>query len=249
MDYKPTPKRLATALTATSIAAIILAATTTGFSARAETRGFAQSGFTALRVSSGLEMEVEVGPAFLVAAEGESEAIDTLDIRMEGATLVVERKHNWRETLFSWSSDQQRVLLRVSMPAVSTLTADAGARIEISGDIRQPLQAIALAGAALWLKGLDGADAVVTARAGASVMADGTCGTLKAEASSGASIQAAALVCSGVMADAMSGASIEVNGEDALSLVASGGGHVFAHGAGGITREDMNSGGSITVKR
>jgi hypothetical protein len=194
-------------------------------------------------------MVVEVGPAFSIAAEGETDAIDTVDVHMEGATLVVARSRNWRETLFSWSSDQQRVLLRVSMPAVSTLTADAGARIEISGEISQPVQATASAGAALRLRGVDGADVVVTARAGASVMADGTCGTLRAEASGGASIQAAALVCSGVMADAMSGASIEVNGEDALSLGASGGGHVFAHGAGGITREDMNSGGSITLKR
>lgn len=194
-------------------------------------------------------MVVEVGSAFSVDAEGESGAIDTIDIHMEGKTLVVERKHNWREMLFNWSRDRRRVRLSVRMPMVSDVEAQAGAQVEISGDISQPLQANATAGAALLLKALDGADVTMSANAGASVVADGTCGTLRAEASSGASIQASALACAAATADASSGALVEMNGEVALSLGASSGGSVVAHGAGGVTRQEMNTGGGITVKR
>ncbi len=249
MHCKFIPKRLAVALSATSIAAIFLGVTTTAFTANAEMRGFEQTGFSEIRVGAGLEMVVEVGPAFSIAAAGEAGAIDTVDIRMEGAALVVDRKRNWRDTLFSWSQDQQRVQLTVSLPVISGLEAGAGAHIEISGIMEVPLQAAASAGASLRLNGLDGADVVITASSGASVMADGTCAALQAEARSGAYIQAPMLACAAVTADAKSGASVEVNGSETLSLGASGGGSVFAHGQGTVMREEMRSGGSITVKR
>lgn len=249
MHFKFTPNRLAVALSATSIAAIFLGVTTTAFTASAEIRGFEQTGFSEIRVGAGLEMVVEVGPAFSVVVEGEEDAIDTVEIRMDGAALVVDRKRNWREMLILRSQDQQHVLLTVSLPMISALNAGAGAHIEISGIMEVPLQATASAGASLRLNGLDGADVVITASSGASVMADGTCAALQAEARSGASIQAPRLACAAATADAMSGASVEVNGSETLSLGASGGGSVFAHGQGAVMREEMRSGGSITVKR
>ncbi|NOR61136.1 MAG: hypothetical protein GQ535_01410 [Rhodobacteraceae bacterium] len=249
MPYKFTPKRLAVALSATSAAAIILGVTTTTFTAHAEMRGFDQTGFSEIRVGAGLEMVVEVGPAFSIAAEGETDAIDTVVIRMEGAALVVDRKRNWRAMLNLRSQDQQQVQLTVSLPVITALNAGAGAHIEISGEFAVPLQATASAGASLRLNGLDGADIVITASSGASVRANGVCAALQAEARSGASIQAPMLACAAVTADAKSGASVEVNGSETLSLGASGGGSVFAHGQGSIMREDMRSGGSITVKR
>jgi len=249
MTHKFTPKRLAVALCATSAATIFLGVTTTAYTANAEMRGFDQTGFSEIRLGSGLEMVVEVGPAFSIAVEGEADAIDAVDIRMEGAALVVDRKRNWREMRIFRSQDQQRVLLTVSLPLISALNAGAGAHIEVSGIMEVPLQATASAGASLRLNGLDGADVAITASSGASVMANGTCAALQAEARSGASIQAPRLACAAVTADAQSGASVEVNGSDTLSLGASGGGSVFAHGQGTVMREEMRSGGSITVKR
>jgi hypothetical protein len=236
-------------MAATSLAAIAFGFTGTAFTAQAETRGFDQQGFSALRVSSGLDVALQVGPGFSIEAEGESAAIDTLDIHMEGATLVLNRTHDWKETLFSWAPDRQQVRLVVSMPAVTAVAAEAGARVELSGEVQAPLRAEASSGASLALHGLDGADVEIIAGSGASVVADGTCSALQAAASSGATLEASMLECADVTADAALGATLAVNGAKTLSLGATGGGSISAHGAGAVTHEAKDVGGRIAIER
>ncbi len=218
------------------------------FTAQAETRGFDQSGFSAVRVNSGLEMVVEVGPAFSITAEGEREAIDTVDIYLEGTMLVAVRKHDWRETLFSWSSDNRQVTLNVTLPRLDAVAADAGAHVEVSGLLETVLQAEASAGAAIALVGIQGASVALAASGGASIVARGTCSEIVVQASGGASVNAGGLDCAASTAEASGGASVSVSASEAHVLQASSGASLTAKGGGRIAQQEARSGANISVR-
>ncbi|KTF67999.1 head GIN domain-containing protein [Sphingomonas sp. HT-1] len=56
------------------------------------TRSFAASGFTGVALKSSDDVDVRIGNAFSVQAEGDPKVLDQLDIRLDGDTLQVGRK-------------------------------------------------------------------------------------------------------------------------------------------------------------
>jgi len=233
---------------AVTAGAALLFAQVTSFPAQAEMRGISFTGFTEISVRAGLDMRVEVGPEFSIEMEGKGAAIDTVDIHLEGATLVVDRKRGWRETLLSWSSDDRKVTVHVAAPTLDGVTADAGASVTVSGVVEHALRAEAFAGAAMALTGINGAALDIVADAGASVVAAGTCSEMAVRASGGASVYAANLDCATAIAEASGGASVIVSAHETLSLQASGGGSLIASGGGVVLRQEASSGGSLIVQ-
>jgi cytoskeletal protein CcmA (bactofilin family) len=88
------------------------------------TRSYAASGFTGVELRGPDDVQVKVGPAFAVTAEGDPEVLDQLDIKVVGSMLRVERK---RDGGSMFGDRGARVL--VTMPAL------AAASIAGSGDM------------------------------------------------------------------------------------------------------------------
>lgn len=89
-------------------------------------RTFAASDFTKVDLRGADDVEVTVGKAFAVRAEGTSDALDQLDIRRDGDTLRVGRKEGTRSL---WDKSG-KVRITVTMPRM------VGASVAGSGDMR-----------------------------------------------------------------------------------------------------------------
>ena len=247
MDHIQKTRRWVMAGAVTAGAALLFAQVAP-FSAQAEVRSLALAGFSELSARAGMDVRVNVGPEFLIEMEGIADAIDTVDIHLEGAVLVVDRKRGWRETLFSWSRDEQKVTVNVALPELDAVAADAGASVVVSGMIERALRGKADAGASLDLTGIEGAALEIVASAGASVRASGTCTDVNARAGAGASVNLDGLDCATAVAEVSGGASMAVRAHETLSLRASGGGRLTAKGGGAVLRQEAGSGGSIRVR-
>ncbi|CAN5288786.1 head GIN domain-containing protein [soil metagenome] len=70
---------------------------------------------------------VSVGKSFAVAAQGDPKVLDTLDIKVVGGTLKIDRKTNWAS--FLHGGTDRGATIRVAMPAI------AGASLTGSGDL------------------------------------------------------------------------------------------------------------------
>lgn len=89
-------------------------------------RSFSVADFTGVELAGADDVDVRVGPAFSVRAEGASAELDKLDIRKDGSTLRVGRKREFS----NWSSDDKGVKVYVTMPRITD------ASLAGSGDMR-----------------------------------------------------------------------------------------------------------------
>lgn len=89
-------------------------------------RTFAVAGFTGVALRGSDDVDVRVGPAFSVRAEGPSAELDKLKIERVGDTLRVGRKPN---SGFSWGGQHRSVKVFVTMPRI------AAAQIAGSGNL------------------------------------------------------------------------------------------------------------------
>lgn len=84
-------------------------------------RSYDASGFTTVSLAGSDDVNVRVGGAFAVRAEGDPALLDTLTIRRDGDALVVSRRWAWRPG---------KVRVLVTMPTI------AGAAVGGSGNLR-----------------------------------------------------------------------------------------------------------------
>ena len=90
-------------------------------------RTFDVTGFTAVELAGVDDVDVRVGPAFSVRAQGPSEVLDRLEIRRDGDTLKVGRK---RRSGWKWSEKPGGVTVFVTMPHI------AGASVAGTGNLQ-----------------------------------------------------------------------------------------------------------------
>lgn len=88
-------------------------------------RTFEAAGFTGVELRGADDVEVRVGPAFSVRAQGPSDELDRLEIRRDGDTLRVGRK----KSMTGWGKSEG-VTVFVTMPRI------AEAAVAGSGDMR-----------------------------------------------------------------------------------------------------------------
>lgn len=113
-------------------------------SGKGGTRSFAASDFASVELRGPDDVDVKTGANFAVTAEGDSAALDKLDIRVADGTLRIGRKEG-----MGWSSHDRGVKVHVTMPRLQgasvagsgNLTADRGegafgASIAGSGNLR-----------------------------------------------------------------------------------------------------------------
>lgn len=193
--------------------------------ALAETRSYDLSGFTAVKASAGVEVDIAAGGGYSVQAEGSQKALEDLDIRVRDGALIIGRKPgrgvNWGRS--------QRVTVNVALPQLDKLDVSSG----VSATAR----------------GVQSQNVSIDASSGASARVSGSCGAVNVEASSGASLNASDLRCERANVKASSGASARVFASQALDANASSGASVHVAGGPQSTNINRSSGGSVTIAK
>lgn len=193
--------------------------------AHAETKSYALKDFTAIDISAGLSAKISVGGPYAVRAEGAPEALERLDIRVEGGALVLARKHQMG---WGWNKSNGRVTIYVTAPKVDAIEASSGSAAAATG--------------------VDAPEFRADVSSGASLSVSGVCGALRSEASSGASLSAKELKCKSLSADASSGANISAYATESVDADASSGANVNVSGGATRVNADKSSGGSVSVQ-
>lgn len=193
--------------------------------ALADTRSYDFSGFTAVKASAGVEVDITAGGDYSVQAEGSQTALESLDIRVRDGALIIGRNPgggvNWGRS--------QRVTVNIALPQIDKLDVSSG----VSATAR----------------GVQSKSITLDASSGASAKVSGSCGAVSVDASSGASLNASDLRCERANVKASSGASTRVYASQALDVKASSGASVHVAGGPQSTNISKSSGGSITITK
>ena len=99
-------------------------------------RSFSETDFTGVSVVGGYRVVVRHGSAFKIEAGGNQGELNDLRVTRDGNTLEIKP----RNTSFfgkDWNRDQQKVLIRIEMPAVESLELAGGIQADLGGFDRQ----------------------------------------------------------------------------------------------------------------
>ena len=184
------------------------------------TRSFQVVDFTGIELAGADDIDVKVGGAFSVRAEGPAAELDKLDIRKDGSTLRVGRKRN----AAGWSSSAKGVTVYVTMPAIQAanlagagnLTVDKVVAKDFDGD---------LAGAGdLRLGQLSATSATLNIAGSGGIAASGQVQRLKIAIAGSGSVDAAGLEAAeaDVSIAGSGNVAAEVNGPAKIEILGSG---------------------------
>ena len=193
-------------------------------SAQAEVREFDLDGFTKVKSSAGVDVEVMVGGDFSVRVDTDDRGFDRVKISVEGDTLKISRKSK-----FGFSGRRgPDISARVTLPSLEAIGASSGSRLDASN--------------------VEASNFSINASSGAEVKVSGACGTLNANVSSGADIDGKDLECSNADVSASSGADATVYASDSVDANASSGASIRVFGGASERNIGKSTGGSVTVR-
>ena len=220
------------------LAPIVLALALAG-PAHAESR--ALSGFTSVDATGKYRVELTQGEAFSVDVSGRDAA------RVQ--TRIVDDELRITQARSGWFGRQPRIdaLVRITMPAVSSLSAAGGLRLTASDVVSNALELTAAQGGALEASGLRAGAANINASQGGSIEVSGVCRQVSANASMGGAIDAEHLTCENAQANASMGGVIDMHASASIDANASMGGVVDVSGGPAARTSASSMGGAIEI--
>lgn len=194
------------------------------------TRTYDATGFTAVDLRGSDDVDVKVGPAFSVKAEGGTNILEDLEITVVSGTLRITRKshNNW-----SWG-DHDGAKIHVTMPAISA--ASVGGSGDLNVDRAQGDFKGAIGGSGnLTVGAIAGGNVDLSIGGSGDLVASGTAGKLSAAVAGSGDIDAKGLTATS--------ASVSVVGSGSVSGTVKGDADVSIAGSG-----DVNLGGGAKCK-
>jgi hypothetical protein len=214
--------------------------------AQAESRTYNFDAFTAVDISSGINAEIMVGPAQTVRAESPHvEELDELIIDVRNGKLSAHADWN---LLDLFSLGERQITLHITVPALDSAEASAGADIDVTGISGDTVTLSSSSGADIDAKAAAGGSFRIDVSSGADINVDGTCNTAKVNVSSGSTLRAEKLECADVDIDASSGATARIFAGASLKANASSGADIEVHGKPSQVDEEESSGGDIDIE-
>lgn len=206
----------------TALLVPLVAAVSLGI-AQAETKTFDLSGFTSVRASAGVDVNVTVGEDFSVSVETQGD-IEHAYVELSGETLVLSRE---RKRGMGWGRGG-KFTYTVTMPSFDGGTSTSGADLNVEG--------------------IEAGDLELTTSSGAEISASGTCGSLTAKSSSGSNLRAFGVECETVTARASSGSNIETTATQEIDAKVSSGGNIDVRGNPDRRNVKESSGGNVKIR-
>lgn len=228
-----------------TILAVALAATLLTTPALAETRTVDLPAFTAVDISSGIDAKVTVGPQSVTAEARNAADLDELKLTVENGVLKAYTDWSLFD-IFALGIDRE-IRVTITAPALTGVSASAGADVDAEGISGDSLQFSSSAGADLTLTGVTGKAVSLDASAGADIKADGTCETGTIEASAGADVAAAELRCADLTVDGSAGADIHAFASSSIKADASAGASITIAGKPATVTQNASAGGEIEI--
>jgi len=213
--------------------------------AMADEASYDISGFSEIKATSGLEVEISFGEAFSIRAEGKERALARLVVELEGTLLKLKMSRRTGSLISRLLPANDRVEVLITLPLLNAVEARSGTDVTVNGAYADAFDAVAFEGANLSLHSMDASDVSLESASGADLEASGTCVNLSAHASSGAELDADALSCETAVVSASSGADLSVRAVN-VEADASSAGDIEISGAS-VVNAGHSSGGSVST--
>lgn len=193
---------------------------------RDETRTFALKDFDQVTLSGADDVNVIYGRDFAVAATGAPDALDRLDIRTEGATLIVGQKEDkgWK---IGWDRKDTSALVTVTLPMIRAATLSGAGDLNVASATPEDAFAARLSGSGNMTVANSRAKAVDLTLTGAgSMKLRGAADTVKAQLTGSGSIDAVALTAREVTVGLTGAGNISASASELATGTLSGVGNV-----------------------
>lgn len=201
--------------------------------------------FNEIKVSSGIDLYLEMGDTESVKIVADDEIIDEVVTEVKDGTLrIYMKRNNW----FNWGGNKTRKAY-VTVKELTVLQASSGSDVRSENTLK---------GESLDVRASSGSDIEIDVfyknlscetSSGSDARLSGITKTFKAEASSGSDIKASELESKICKVRASSGSDATVNVSDELYAKASSGADIKYYGNPGIRDTDESSGGDVRGKK
>jgi hypothetical protein len=182
-------------------------------------RTYDLAGFTAVDLRGSDDVDVKVGPAFSVKAEGGANVLDDLEITVANGTLRISRKSH---SGWHWG-DSDGAKIHVTMPAINA--ASVGGSGDLSVDRTQGNFKGAIGGSGnLTVAAIGGGDVDLSIGGSGDLVASGTAGKLSAAVAGSGDIDAKGLTATSASVSVVGSGSVTgtVKGDADISIAGSG---------------------------
>ncbi|MHA6297785.1 head GIN domain-containing protein [Devosia sp. CAU 1758] len=221
--------------------------------ALAQSRDFDLDGFDKIDIATGLDARVTLADTFSVhAASRSDDALDNLQLSVEGGVLVARIESSFLDFIFSGGlvgmlfSSGNAVTLDITLPALTAATASSGADISLKAIAGDTLKLDASSGADIVLEDAKLRQFDASASSGSDIDVSGTAETVNLDASSGSGIDAENLRAEMGNLQASSGANISAHLAEQVRAQASSSADIDVSGNPRQRDVDASSGGDIS---
>ena len=143
------------------------------------------SGFSAVGVSGGIDLNLQQGDEFRVEAVNPGGSPEVIVTTVENGTLTIRRSRV--DGLFNWFDN---LSVNVTLPELSAIQSSGGSEVRIEGAITGDRLSIAISGGSDIVAALDVADLEVSISGGAEATLSGTATSVAIQASGGSDLKA-----------------------------------------------------------
>lgn len=198
--------------------------------------------FTAIDVSSGVELHITKGSTESIAVSANNEKhLERFKTEVVNGVLKI----YYDNKSITWKSEAKRLKAYVSYKTLERLHASAGSEVKVNGDIEATDFKLTVSSGAEFTGAIQATNLVADVSSGANAKVSGKADKLTIEVSSGADFKAYDLVVDYCDASASSGAAVHVTINKELNAKASSGADIKFKGTGLIRDIKTSSGGAV----
>jgi hypothetical protein len=196
-----------------------------------ETRSFALRDFDRVTLNGADDVNVIYGRDFAVVAAGPQNALDRLDIRKDGTTLVVGQKEDKGWTI-GWDKHKSAAIVTVTLPLIRAATLSGAGDMNVASATPEDAFTARLSGSGNMTVANSRAKAVDLTLTGAgSMKLRGLADSVTAQLTGSGSMDAVALTARGVTVDLSGAGSISASASELATGTLSGVGNVDIAGS------------------
>jgi len=201
------------------------------------------SGFTSVKVSSGIDLFLTMGDAESVKVVADGEIIDRIKTEVENGTLRI----YFKSTSLNWNFNKKRQVY-VTLKSLVNLDASSGSDVVSENLLKGNTIEVSVSSGSDVKLNLEYQEIRIDSSSGSDAELSGSCNNLKAESSSGSDIDATGLKSKNCQVNVSSGADAIVFVTDELKANASSGGDIRYLGNPGSKDINESSGGDVAAK-
>lgn len=204
------------------------------------TQTYDLKGFTAVEVSGPDDVTIRQGDAFSISARGRKEALDRLEIKLDGPDLVIGRK---REGFSFSSSDEDDVDIAITLPRLNKVRLTGSGTIDADSVDGDAVEAVVTGSGDLKVAKLTGKRADITVSGSGDIeIGGGTIGSGELSVTGSGDIDADGLVATTLEVSVTGSGNVDAQATGKADIRILGSGDVTLTGGASCSTHQMGSG-------